>query len=91
MYVCMYVCIYGFLGPHPWHMEVPWLGVELELQLLAYTTATAMWNPSYICDLYHSSQQSQIPDPLHEARDQTQVLMDTSQIHFHYTTTGTPN
>ena len=24
------------------HMEVPRLGVELELQLLAYTTATAM-------------------------------------------------
>ena len=30
-----------FLGPHPWHMEVPRLGVELELQLLAYNTATA--------------------------------------------------
>ena len=25
-------------------MEVSWLGVELELQLLAYTTATAMWD-----------------------------------------------
>ena len=31
-----------FLGPHPWHMEVPRLEVELELQLPAYTTATAM-------------------------------------------------
>ena len=28
-----------FLGPHPWHLEVPKLGVELELQLPAYTTA----------------------------------------------------
>ena len=28
------------LGPHPWHMEVPRPGVELELQLPAYTTAT---------------------------------------------------
>ena len=28
-----------FLGLHPWHMDVPRLGVELELQLLAYTTA----------------------------------------------------
>ena len=26
-------------GPHLWHMEVPRLGVEWELQLLAYTTA----------------------------------------------------
>ena len=30
-----------FLGPLPWHMEVPRLGVESELQLLAYTRATA--------------------------------------------------
>ena len=33
---------FAFLGLHPWHMEVPRLGVESELQLLAYTTATAM-------------------------------------------------
>ena len=32
-------------------MEVPRLGVEPELQLLAYTTATAMLDPSHICDL----------------------------------------
>ena len=32
-----------FLGPHLQHMEVPRLGVELELQLLAYTTATGTW------------------------------------------------
>ena len=36
---------FSFLGPHLWHMEVPWLGVELELQLLAYMTATAMPDP----------------------------------------------
>jgi len=35
-------------------MEVPRLGVELELQLLGYTTARAMRNPSCICDLHHS-------------------------------------
>ena len=29
------------LGPHPRHMEVPRLGVESELQLPAYATATA--------------------------------------------------
>ena len=34
-----------FLGPHLWHMEVPRLGVESELQSLAYTTATAMPDP----------------------------------------------
>ena len=31
--------IYCFLGQHPWHMEIPRLGVKLELQLSAYITA----------------------------------------------------
>ena len=30
-----------FLGLYLWHMEVPRLGIESELQLPAYTTATA--------------------------------------------------
>ena len=29
-----------FLGLHPWHMEVPRLEAESELQLVAYATAT---------------------------------------------------
>ena len=49
-----------FLGPHLWHMEVPRLGVESELQLLAYTAATATRDPSRVCDLHHSSQRCQI-------------------------------
>jgi len=56
-------------------MEVPRLGIELELQLLAYTTATATQ------DLYCSLSQDQILNPLSEARDPTHVLMDTSQVH----------
>ena len=39
------------------------------LQLPAYTTATATRDPSLACDLHHSSQQRQIPDPLSEVRD----------------------
>ena len=58
----------AFLGPLLQHVEV--LGcVVLELQLLAYTTATATSDPSLICDLYHSSWQCQILNPLSEARD----------------------
>ena len=38
-------------------MEVPRLGVELGLQLPTYATATAMPNPSHVCELHHSSQQ----------------------------------
>jgi len=63
-------------------MEVPRLGVELELQLSAYTTATAMQDPSLICGLHYSSLQSQILNPLSEARDQTRNLMVPSQICF---------
>ena len=39
-----------FLGLYPQHMEVPRLGVESELQLPAYATATAIPDLSYICD-----------------------------------------
>ena len=48
-------------------MEVPRLGVELELQLQAYTTAIARRDLSHVCDLYHSSQQHQILNPLSKA------------------------
>ena len=58
-----------FLGPHPQHTKGPRLGAELELQLLAYTTATAMPDPSHICDLHRSSQKFQILNPLSEARE----------------------
>ena len=51
------------------HMEVPRLGFQLELQLLAYTTATATWDLSCVCNLHHSSQQRQILSPLSKARD----------------------
>ena len=67
-----------FLGLDLWHMEVPRLVVESELQLLAYTTARAMPDLSCVCDLHHSSWQYQILNPLSKARDQTGVLMDAS-------------
>ena len=33
-------------------MEVLRLGIELELQLLAYTTAIAMWDLRHVFDLH---------------------------------------
>ena len=56
-------------------MEVPRLGVELELQLLAYTTAIACW----------------ILNLLSEVRDPTGNLMVPSWIHFCCATMGTPS
>ena len=78
-----------FLGPYPRHVEVPRLGVELELLLLAYARATARWDPSHICNLHHSSQQCQIFNPLSKAKDRTCNLMVPSQIRFHCARTGT--
>ena len=54
--------------------------MALALQLLAYATATAMPDPSGICELHHSSRQRQILSPLIEARDRTRILMDTSLV-----------
>ena len=71
-------------------MEVSRLGVESELQLPAYTTATAMGpDSSRVHNLHHSSWQRRITNPLREARDQTHILMDPSQVRYHWATTGT--
>ena len=43
-------------------------------------TVAATGDLSHICNLHHSSQQRQILDPLGEARDPTQFLMDTSRV-----------
>ena len=62
-------CIYHYFFFVLLLMEVPRLGVELELQLQAYTIAVAIPDLSRICDLCHSLQQCQILNPLSEARD----------------------
>ena len=72
-------------------MQVSRLGVESELQLPAYTTAIATWDPDNLCDLHHSSQQHRILHPLSKARDGTHNLMVPSWIHFHCTTMRTPD
>ena len=50
----LFVCLFVFMVPL-WHMKIPRLGVKLEVQLQAYTSATATWDPSCVCDLHHSS------------------------------------
>ena len=44
-----------FPGLLLWHMEVPKLGIKLELLPPAYARATATPDPSTICSLHHSS------------------------------------
>ena len=61
-------------------MEVPREGVESELQLPAYTMATAMLDPSRTWNPHRSMRQCWILNPLIKARDQTHILLDTSQV-----------
>ena len=84
--ICLYenvfcLFIFCFLGPHLQHMKVPRLGVKLELQLPAYSTATATWNLSHVFNLHHSSRQCRILKPLSEARDRTFIFLDSNWVH----------
>ena len=44
LFCYFFIFFFCFMGLHLWHMEVPWLGVTSELQLLA--TTTAIWTAS---------------------------------------------
>ena len=67
-----------FKGPHPQHMEVPRLRVELELQLLAYDSGIATPNTRSKPCLHHCSQQRQILNLLSEAT--SYIFMDTHHV-----------
>ena len=70
--------IFVFLGPHPQHMEVPRLGVQMELQLLAYPTeiqdpaASATYTTAHgnTSSYWVSKARDKTPHPLSKARDQ---------------------
>ena len=73
-FIIFFFFTFFFLGLPVWHMEVSRLGVKLELQLLAYTTATATPDLSRICHLHHSL------NPLGKARDRIYIFMDISPV-----------
>ena len=75
--------LFIFLGPHSWHMEVPRLRVESELQLPVFTIAKTTWDPSRVCSLHHRSWQHQILNPLSEARDLSRIFLDTDWVCYH--------
>ena len=66
-----------FLALQVQHMEVPRLGVESELKLLA----TATLDLSHVCNLCHSSGQWWILNPLSKAGNQTWIPIDNSWVH----------
>ena len=85
----LFFFFFVFSGPHPWQMGVPRLGVELELQLLSYSAATATPDLSSVCDIPQSSQQCWDLNPRSKARDWTCILMDASWVHYCWATMGT--
>ena len=62
-------------------MEVPLLGIELELELSSYATATAMQDQSYMT-LHHSSWQLWNFNQISTSMYHTHVLTDSSFVHY---------
>ena len=89
--ICLF--IYLFLGPHPSIWKFPGQGSNWSCNCwpTPQPQQPATPDPSHICDLYPSSQQCQNLNPLSEARDQTLVLMDASQVCYCWATMGTPS
>ena len=68
-----------FVGLLLWHVEFLRLGVKSEPQMLTYATATAMPDPSRVCDPCHSSWQCQMSKPPSKARDGTRIFKDPNE------------
>ena len=83
-YTVKQIFVFFFLGSRPGHMEVPRLGIQLEIQPLAYTTATATPGLNCVCKPRHSSWQCQIQilKPLSESRNGTHIFMNTSWVRY---------
>ena len=75
-HVCLFIYLFIFFMTACAAYGSSRRGVESELQLLAYTTATATLNLSHIFKLCHSLWQPWILNPLSEARDRTCILME---------------
>ena len=102
IYICVCVCVYiyiflsyysyfHFQSHTCWHMEVPELGVESELQLLSCATATATQDLSCIHDLHCNLEQCWILNPLSETRGQTCILTETTQVFNSWSHKGNSN
>ena len=78
--------LFCFLGPHPWHMEVPRLRVKSKLQLLAYATSQPcqIWAGSVTYTTACGNAGSLTPWV--GSRDWTHIFTDTTSV----PTTGTP-
>ena len=51
----LFIYLFCFSGTHLWHMEIPGLGVESDLQLPAYATGIAVHDTGWVFSLHHRS------------------------------------
>ena len=82
----LFIYFFCFLGLHLRPMEVPRLGVKLELLRHCHSKTRSkphLW-PN------HSSWQQQSLNPLSEVRYRTCILMDASPVGYCWATVGTP-
>ena len=71
--------MFSFLWPHMWHMEVPRLeATGAAAAGLYHSHSHSNTGSEQVCNLYHSSQQHWILNPLRKTRDRTHNLMVTS-------------
>ena len=74
------IFFFFFLGPPPRHMDIPRLGVILELQLPACTTTTATLDPSDTFGLHHSLQQCQVLNPLSHNKNSKHIFISNFSL-----------
>ena len=76
--------MWSFLDALFEYYEVSFLGGLFMATPITYGSSQA-WGEigTVAAGLHHNSQQHQILNPESEARDQTCILMDTSQVHHH--------
>ena len=85
------IILFWFLGLHLWHMEVPRLGVKSELQLPAYTTATA--TPDLSCVRANTIAHVNAGSLTHWVRPGIEPAFSWIIVGFitHWATRGTPS
>ena len=90
-FFCLFSFV-SFLGLHPSPLAygISWARGQIRTAAASLYHTTWTRDPSHICNLYHSSEQHQILNPLSRARDWTSILMDTSWVRYHWATMGTP-
>ena len=87
-FVNFYFLFFVFLGLHPWNMEIPRARGQIGATAASLFHSHSNARSELHLNLYHSSGQCQILNPLIEARCWTPIFMDTSRIYYSWAIMG---